>query len=48
MEYGYLDGSEGVQVTQREGFEVDGREIKARLDFGWVAPAGWVKSTGMD
>lgn len=50
MEYGYLDGSEGVQITQREGFEVDGLEIKARLDFGcgWAAPVGWVKSTGMD
>lgn len=50
MEYGYLDGSEGVQITQREGFEVDGLEIKARLDFGcgWAAPVGWVKSTGTD
>lgn len=48
LEYGYLDGAEGVQITQREGFEVDGLEIKARLDFGsgWVAPVGWVKSTG--
>lgn len=45
MEYGYLDGSEGPQITQREGFEVDGLEIKARLDFGcgWGAPLGWVK-----
>lgn len=49
LEYGYLDGDEGVQITQREGFEVDGLEIKARLDFGsgWVAPVGWVKSTGV-
>ena len=48
LEYGYLDGAQGVQITQREGFEVDGLEVKARLDFGcgWVAPIGWVKSTG--
>ena len=50
IEYGYRDGSEGVQITQRKGFEVDGLELKARLDFGcgWAAPVGWVKSTGMD
>jgi hypothetical protein len=49
LEYGYLDGAAGVQITQREGFEVDGLEIKARLDFGcgWVAPVGWVRSTGV-
>lgn len=48
LEYGYLEGAQGVQTSQREGFEVDGLEIKARLDFGcgWVAPVGWVKSTG--
>lgn len=48
LEYGYLDGAQGVQIIQREGFEVDGLEIKARLDFGcgWVSPIGWVKSTG--
>ncbi|WP_399681624.1 prohead protease/major capsid protein fusion protein [Xenophilus sp.] len=48
LEYGYLEGDEGPQITQREGFEVDGLEIKARLDFGcgWAAPLGWVKSNG--
>lgn len=48
LEYGYLEGAQGVQTEQREGFEVDGLEIKARLDFGcgWVAPLGWVKSNG--
>ena len=48
LEYGYLDGAEGVDITQREGFTVDGIEIKARLDFGcgWAAPVGWVKSMG--
>lgn len=48
LEYGYLDGNAGIQIDQREGFEVDGLEVKARLDFGcgWVAPVGWVKSLG--
>lgn len=48
LEYGYLDGAQGVQTEQRDGFEIDGVEIKARLDFGcgWVSPVGWVKSTG--
>lgn len=48
LEYGYLDGAQGVQITQREGFEIDGLEVKARLDFGcgWVTPVGWVKSSG--
>lgn len=50
LEYGYLDGEQGVQITQRDGFDVDGLEMKARLDFGcgWVAPFGWVRSTGTD
>ena len=48
LEYGYLDGAQGPQTFQQEGFEVDGLEIKCRLDFGggWVAPVGWVKSLG--
>lgn len=48
LEYGYLEGAQGVQTFQQEGFEMDGLQIKARLDFGcgWVAPVGWVKSTG--
>ncbi len=48
LEYGYLDGAEGVQMVERLGFEVDGVEYRARLDFGcgWTAPVGWVKSTG--
>jgi HK97 family phage prohead protease len=49
MEHGYLDGQEGIYIETRNGFEVDGMEIKARLDFGagFVAPTGWVKSTGV-
>jgi len=33
VEYAYLDGNEGVFTETRNGFEVDGIEIKARLDF---------------
>jgi hypothetical protein len=33
VEYAYLDGEEGVQVEERVGFEVDGIEIKGRVDF---------------
>jgi hypothetical protein len=49
LEYGYLDGNVGVYVETRNGFEVDGLEIKARLDFGcgFVAPTGWIKSAGV-
>lgn len=33
VEYAYLDGQDGVFTETRNGFEVDGVEIKARLDF---------------
>ena len=33
VEYAYLDGEEGVFTETRQGFEVDGLEVKARLDF---------------
>lgn len=33
IEYCYLEGNEGVYIETRNGFEVDGLEIKARLDF---------------
>lgn len=33
IEYSYLEGNEGVYIESRSGFEVDGVEIKARLDF---------------
>jgi hypothetical protein len=33
IEYCYLDGSEGVQMSSRVGFTVDGVELKASLDF---------------
>jgi hypothetical protein len=34
IEYAYLAGHEGVQIEQRQGFEIDGMEVKARLVFG--------------
>jgi ATP-dependent protease ClpP protease subunit len=34
IEYAYLAGAEGVMIEQRQGFEVDGVDIKARLVFG--------------
>jgi hypothetical protein len=33
IEYSYLEGEEGVFTEQRIGFEVDGIELKGRLDF---------------
>lgn len=37
MEYSYLNGVEGPEIQQRVGFEVDGLELRARLDFGAAA-----------
>ncbi|MBF0187086.1 MAG: peptidase U37 [Magnetococcales bacterium] len=34
IEYAYLEGNSGVHIETRNGFDVDGVEIKARLDFG--------------
>lgn len=36
-EYAYLEGENGVYLEQRQGFEVDGIEFKARLDFATKA-----------
>jgi len=33
VEYSYLEGESGLFTTRREGFEVDGVEIKARHVF---------------
>ena len=38
LEFAYLEGAPGPQIETRAGFEVDGLQIKVRLDFG----AGWV------
>ena len=37
VEYCYLEGQQGVYIETRQGFEVDGVEIKARLDFAAAA-----------
>ncbi len=34
LEYAYLQGAEGPQTETRAGFEIDGVEVKVRLDFG--------------
>jgi hypothetical protein len=34
VEYAYLDGQDGPMVENRDGFDVDGMEVRARLDFG--------------
>lgn len=33
VEYSYLEGEQGLYTEQRMGFDVDGLEVKARLDF---------------
>ena len=37
IEYCYLEGQEGVFIETRQGFDVDGLEIKARMDFAAAA-----------
>lgn len=48
LEYAYLEGAEGPQFFTREGFDVDGVEIKVRVDFGagWTDHRGWYKNPG--
>src|ERR1017187_8605208 len=47
IEYCYLEGQQGVYIETRQGFEVDGVEIKARLDFaaGAIDHRGLSKNT---
>lgn len=37
IEYAYLEGQEGAYIETRMGFDVDGMEVKCRLDFGAAA-----------
>ncbi|MFC0710748.1 prohead protease/major capsid protein fusion protein [Azorhizophilus paspali] len=48
FEYAYLEGEQGVFTETREGFEVDGMEIKARLVFGaaWIDYRGAYRNAG--
>jgi phage major head subunit gpT-like protein len=34
VEFAYLEGQQGAYIDTRNGFDVDGVEIKCRLDFG--------------
>jgi len=34
LEYAYLEGAPGPQIETKVGFEVDGMQVKVRLDFG--------------
>lgn len=48
VEYCYLEGTEGVQISSRLGFTTDGVEVKASLDFGAavIDHRGLYKSSG--
>lgn len=48
LEYSYLQGSEGPQTESRAGFEVDGVEVKVRLDYGaaFLDGRGWHMNEG--
>ncbi|MBL4538068.1 MAG: Mu-like prophage major head subunit gpT family protein [Oceanicaulis sp.] len=48
LEYAYLQGAEGPQTETRAGFEVDGVEVKVRLDFGagFNDHRGWYQQPG--
>jgi hypothetical protein len=37
VEHCYLEGQEGVYIETKQGFDVDGLEIKARMDFAAAA-----------
>lgn len=46
--YSYLDGQEGVYQESQMGFNPDGVQFKARIDFGaaWLSYRGWYKNAG--
>ena len=47
LEYAYLEGAAGPQITSDLGFEVDGVRFRIRLDFGgaFVDWRGWLQAT---
>lgn len=49
LEYAYLDGQQGLYTEQQTGFDVDGLQIKARLDFGAkiIDSKGFYKNVGV-
>ncbi|NSZ19322.1 Mu-like prophage major head subunit gpT family protein [Agrobacterium vitis] len=48
LEYAYLEGEEGPQFFENYGFNIDGVEIKVRLDFGasFMDWRGWYRNAG--
>ncbi|MCL7999440.1 Mu-like prophage major head subunit gpT family protein [Brucella sp. 21LCYQ03] len=48
LEFAYLEGAAGPQFDTRLGFDVDGVEVKVRVDFGagWTDHRGWFKNPG--
>lgn len=48
LEFAYLAGEPGPQISSKAGFEVDGVSIKVRLDFGagFVEHRGWYSNAG--
>lgn len=48
LEYAYLEGMSGPQITTKDGFAVDGVQIKVSLDYGagFVEHRGWYSDPG--
>lgn len=48
LEFAYLAGAPGPQTETRNGFEIDGVQVKVRLDFGggFVDWRGWYANAG--
>ena len=48
LEFCYLEGAAGPQIESRNGFEIDGVQIRVRLDFGagFVDWRGWHTNAG--
>jgi ATP-dependent protease ClpP protease subunit len=48
LEYAYLEGETGPYIETKNGFEVDGIQVKVRHDFGagWVSHRGSAKNPG--
>lgn len=50
LEAAYLEGQRGPTIETREGFDVDGMEVKVRLDFACkvINHRGFYRSSGVD
>ena len=48
LEYAYLAGQTAPQIESRAGFEVDGVQIRVRLDYGagFIESRGWYRNAG--